>query len=88
MWIEKEITIEGKKVTANVNESENDVEIEVMYGKAFGRAQSLVIDGKTYSISIITDQGNRQETLQIICKGNKKNEHKQVKSGKDIKLPK
>lgn len=87
MWKEQEVTINSKKINAQVNNSNSEIEVELPYDKSLVRAESITIDGKSHSISMITDTGERNETLVFKIKGDD-NEHKSPQGGKTTKLSK
>ena len=81
MWELKAIEIGSKKLDAQINVSDTDVEIEAPYFKTFKDTDSVKIDKQTYTIKSAVNVGNRNETI-IITTMEKDNEHKQVKVGK------
>ena len=81
MWELKAIEIGSKKLDAQINVSDTDVEIEAPYFKTFKDTDSVKIDKQTYTIKSAVNVGNRNETI-IITTMEKDNEHKQVKIGK------
>tara|TARA_R110002012_G_C11424266_1_gene588639 strand:+ start:356 stop:616 length:261 start_codon:yes stop_codon:yes gene_type:complete len=84
MWQETEITINGKKVNAQVNKSNNMIEIEMMFDLKLLKSTNVTIDSKDYKIESIEDVGERGETLKITIED--KNNDKPIKSRKDNKL--
>lgn len=86
MWQKTEITIDGKKVNAQVNKSDNMIEIEMMFDLKLLKSTSLTIDSKNYEIKSIEDVGEREETLKITIQDI--NNDKPIKSRKDTKLSK
>ena len=82
MWELKAIEIGSKKLDAQINVSDTDVEIEAPYFKTFKDTDTIKIDKQTYTIKSAVNVGNRNETI-IITTMEKDNEHKQVKIGKD-----
>jgi len=86
MWIEKEITIEGKKVNAQINRSDDSIEIETQFDPKLAKATSITIDSKNYKIKSITDIGDRQENLHITIEVN--NESGSNKGREGTKLSK
>jgi len=82
MWELKAIEIGSKKLDAQINVSDTDVEIEAPYFKTFKDTDSVKIDKQTYTIKSAVNVGNRNEII-IITTMEKDNEHKQVKIGKD-----
>jgi|TARA_R110002124_G_scaffold166349_1_gene333676 hypothetical protein len=81
MWELKAIEIGSKKLDAQINVSDTDVEIEAPYFKTFKDTDTIKIDKQTYTIKSAVNVGNRNETI-IITTMEKDNEHKQVKIGK------
>tara|TARA_R110000787_G_C13393802_1_gene442865 strand:- start:497 stop:757 length:261 start_codon:yes stop_codon:yes gene_type:complete len=86
MWKETEITIDGKKVNAQVNKSNGMIEIEMMFDLKLANATSVTIDSKDYKILSIDDVGEREETLKITIED--KNNDKSIKSRNDTKISK
>ena len=86
MWKETEITIDGKKVNAQVNKSNGMIEIEMMFDLKLANATSVTIDLKDYKILSIDDVGEREETLKITIED--KNNDKSIKSRNDTKISK
>ena len=86
MWQKTEITIDGKKVNAQVNKSDNMIEIEMMFDLKLLKSTSLTIDSKNYEIKSIEDVGEREEALKITIQDI--NNDKPIKSRKDTKLSK
>jgi len=84
MWQETEITISGKKVNAQVNKSNDMIEIEMMFDLKLLKSTNVTIDSKDYKIESIEDVGERGETLKITIED--KNNDKPIKSRKDSKL--
>ena len=81
MWELKAIEIGSKKLDAQINVSDTDVEIEAPYFKAFKDTDTIKIDKQTYTIKSAVNVGNRNETI-IITTMEKDNEHKQDESRK------
>ena len=81
MWELKAIEIGSKKLDAQVNVNDTDVDIEVPYFKTFKDTDTIKIDKQTYTIKSAVNVGNRNEII-IITTMEKDNEHKQVKIGK------
>ena len=86
MWQETEITINGKKVNAQVNKSNDMIEIEMMFDLKLLKSTNVTIDSKDYKIESIEDVGERGETLKITIED--KNNDKPIKSRNDSKLSK
>jgi len=86
MWQETEITISGKKVNAQVNKSNDMIEIEMMFDLKLLKSTNVTIDSKDYKIESIEDVGEREETLKITIED--KNNDKPIKSRNDSKLSK
>jgi len=86
MWKETEITIGGKKVNAQVNKSNDMIEIEMMFDLKLLKSTNVTIDSKDYKIESIEDVGERGETLKITIED--KNNDKPIKSRNDSKLSK
>ncbi len=89
MWIPKEIKIEGKKVNAQVNESNSSIEIELPYDSKFCKITSIEIDGTNHKISNgIINIGDREEILMITINKEQTNERKSPQSRENTKLSK
>lgn len=86
MWQETEITISGKKVNAQVNKSNDMIEIEMMFDLKLLKSTNVTIDSKDYKIESIEDVGERGETLKITIED--KNNDKSIKSRNDTKISK
>lgn len=86
MWQATQVTIDGKKVNAQVNKSNNMIEIEMMFDLKLLKSTNVTIDSKDYKIESIEDVGERGETLKITIQD--KNNDKSIKSGKNTKLSK
>ena len=86
MWQETEITISGKKVNAQVNKSNDMIEIEMMFDLKLLKSTNVTIDSKDYKIESIEDVGEREETLKITIED--KNNDKPIKSRNDTKISK
>jgi len=82
MWELKAIEVGSKKVDAQVNIGENNVEIEIPYYKGFKDTDIIKIDKKSYTISYAKNLGDRDEVIVILTKTEKNNEHKSSKGGK------
>ena len=81
-WELKAIEVGSKKVDAQVNIGENNVEIEIPYYKSFKDTDTIKIDKKSYTIFSATNVGNRDEIIVILTKMEINNEHKSSKGGK------
>ena len=86
MWELKAIEVGSKKVDAQVNIGENNVEIEIPYYKGFKDTDVIKIDKKSYTISYSKNLGDRDEVIVILTKSEKNNEHKQAESRKATKV--
>ena len=86
MWQETEITISGKKVNAQVNKSNDMIEIEMMFDLKLLKSTNVTIDSKDYKIESIEDVGERGETLKITIED--KNNDKSIKGRNDTKISK
>ena len=85
-WELKAIEIGSKKLDAQVNIGENNVEIEIPYYKGFKDTDVIKIDKKSYTINFAKNLGDRDEVIVILTNTEKNNEHKQAKSGKATKV--
>ena len=85
-WELMPIEIGSKKLDAQVNIGENNVEIEIPYYKGFKDTDTIKIDKKSYTIKFAKNLGDRDEIIIILTNTEKNNEHKQAKSGKDTKV--
>ena len=75
MWLEKKVVINEKDVTSLVNESDNFIEVEIPFSSELSSVSindAIEIDGKSYSISNVTNLGERDETLLIYIKKEEK----------------
>lgn len=81
-WELKAIEIGSKKLDAQVNIGENNVEIEIPYYKGFKDTDVIKIDKKSYTINYAKNLGDRDEVIVILTNSEKNNEHKQAKSRK------
>ena len=86
MWELKAIEVGSKKLDAQVNIGENNVEIEIPYYKGFKDTDTIKIDKKSYTISYAKNLGDRDEVIVILTNSEKNNEHKQAKSRKDTSV--
>tara|TARA_R100000995_G_scaffold61426_1_gene31324 strand:+ start:2659 stop:2919 length:261 start_codon:yes stop_codon:yes gene_type:complete len=86
MWELKAIEVGSKKLDAQVNIGENNVEIEIPYYKGFKDTDVIKIDKKSYTISYAKNLGDRDEVIVILTNSEKNNEHKQAKSRKDTSV--
>tara|TARA_R110002020_G_scaffold306004_1_gene521953 strand:+ start:715 stop:972 length:258 start_codon:yes stop_codon:yes gene_type:complete len=85
MWELKAIEIGSKKLDAQVNVNDNNVEIEAPFYKTFKDTDTIKIDKQTYTIKTAVNVAERNETI-IITTMEKDNEHKQAKSRKDTNV--
>jgi|TARA_R100000084_G_C4629745_1_gene137739 hypothetical protein len=81
MWLDKEISISGKKHNAKVNCSNNHIEIELPHYDGWDNLGQVQIDDKSYIISSAENVGGRDELIKLITKG-ESNESKSDKSRK------
>ena len=86
MWKLKAIEVGSKKVDAQVNIGENNVEIEIPYYKGFKDTDIIKIDKKSYTINYAKNLGDRDEIIVILTNTEKNNEHKQAESRKATKV--
>jgi len=86
MWQNTEITINGKKINAQVNKSNGMIEIEMMFDLKLLKSTNVIIDSKDYKVENIEDVGGRNETLKITIQD--KNNDKPTESRKNTKLSK
>ena len=86
MWKETEITINGKKVNAQVNKSNDMIEIEMMFDLKLLKSTNVTIVSKDYKIESIEDVVEREETLKITIED--KNNYKPIKSRNYTKISK
>lgn len=85
-WELKAIEIGSKKIDAQVNIGENNVEIEVPYYKGFKDSDVIKIDKKSYTVNFAKNLGDRDEVIVILTNTEKNNEHKQTQSGKNTAI--
>jgi len=86
MWELKAIEVGSKKLDAQVNIGENNVEIEIPYYKGFKDTDVIKIDKKSYTIKFSKNLGDRDEVIVILTNTEKNNEHKSSKGGKATTL--
>ena len=86
MWELKAIEVGSKKVDAQVNIGENNVELEIPFYKGFKDTDTIKIDKKSYTISYAKNLGDRDEVIVILTNSEKNNEHKQAESRKATKV--
>lgn len=80
-WELKAIEIGSKKLDAQVNIGENNIEIEIPYYKGFKDTDVVKIDKKTYTIKFAKNLGDRNEIIVILTNMEKNNGHKSSKGG-------
>tara|TARA_R100000655_G_scaffold40580_2_gene76341 strand:- start:28836 stop:29099 length:264 start_codon:yes stop_codon:yes gene_type:complete len=86
MWIEKKVNVGKITYQANVNIGEDTIEVELPYFDKWLSClnEEITIDKDSYTISNLTNVGDRDEVIKILIRKEKKqNEHKHVKSRKD-----
>ena len=83
MWQLKNIEVGSKKIDAQVNMSNNGVEIEIPFYKSFKESDIVKIDKKSYSIYSATNVGNRDEIILIVTNGDKNNEQSKQNSSRE-----
>lgn len=86
MWVDKEITLDKKKLDAKVNLNSNHAEVELPYYDGWDDLGVVVIDNDKWAISTATNVGGRDEIISMTLKKEQSNEYKSDKSRKNSKL--
>ena len=72
MWIDSKAQIGKDTHSCKVNSDENACEVELPYFKGWQDVSSLSIDGKDLSVVMSSDLGERNETIIMRCKHERK----------------
>jgi len=83
MWIEKEVTLDKKKVDAKVNLGSDQSEVELPFFDGWDNLGVIKIGNDKWSISSATNVGGRDETILMTVKKEKNDVYKSDKSRKD-----
>ena len=83
MWIDKEITLDKKKVNGKVNLSSDQSEVELPFFDGWDNLGVIKIDNDKWIISSATNVGGRDETILMTVKKEKNDVYKSDKSRKD-----
>ena len=83
MWIDKEITLDKKKVNGKVNLSSDQSEVELPFFDGWDNLGVIKIGNDKWSISSATNVGGRDETISMTIKKEKNDVYKSDKSRKD-----
>jgi hypothetical protein len=83
MWIEKEVTLDKKKVDAKVNLGSDQSEVELPFFENWDDLGVIKIGNDKWSISSATNVGGRDETILMTVKKEKNDVYKSDKSRKD-----
>jgi hypothetical protein len=83
MWIEKEVTLDKKKVDAKVNLGSDQSEVELPFFENWDDLGVIKIGNDKWAISSATNVGGRDETILMTVKKEKNDVYKSDKSRKD-----
>ena len=83
MWIEKEVTLDKKKVDAKVNLGSDQSEVELPFFYGWDNLGVIKIGNDKWIISSATNVGGRDETISMTIKKEKNDVYKSDKSRKD-----
>lgn len=83
MWIDKQITINKKKINAKVNLGSNQSEVELPFFDGWDNLGVMKIDKDKYVISSAKNVGARDEVISMIIKKEKNDDNKFVESRED-----
>ena len=83
MWIDKEITLDKKKVNGKVNLGSDQSEVELPFFDGWDNLGVIKIGNDKWSISSATNVGGRDETISMTVKKEKNDVYKSDKSRKD-----
>jgi hypothetical protein len=83
MWIEKEVTLDKKKVDAKVNLGSDQSEVELPFFENWDDLGVIKIGNDKWEISSATNVGGRDETILMTVKKEKNDVYKSDKSRKD-----
>jgi len=83
MWIDKEITLDKKKVNGKVNLGSDQSEVELPFFYGWDNLGVIKIGNYKWIISSATNVGGRDETISMTVKKEKNDVYKSDKSRKD-----
>ena len=83
MWIDKEITLDKKKVNGKVNLSSDQSEVELPFFDGWDNLGVMKIDKEKYLIFSATNVGGRDEIIRMKIKKEKSNDSQFVESRED-----
>ena len=83
MWIDKEITLDKKKVNGKVNLGSDQSEVELPFFDGWDNLGVMKIDKDKYIISSAKNVGARDEVINMIIKKEKNDDNKFVESRED-----
>ena len=83
MWIDKEITLDKKKVNGKVNLGSDQSEVELPFFDGWDNLGVIKIGNDKWTISSATNVGGRDETISMTIKKEKNDVYKSDKSRKD-----
>ena len=83
MWIEKEVTLDKKKVDAKVNLGSDQSEVELPFFENWDDLGVIKIGNDKWAISSATNVGGRDETILMTVKKEKNDVYKSDKSRKN-----
>jgi hypothetical protein len=83
MWIDKEVTVNKKKINAKVNLGLDQSEVELPFFDGWDNLGVMKIDKDKYIISSAKNVGARDEVINMIIKKEKNDDNKFVESRED-----
>lgn len=83
MWIDKEVTVNKKKINAKVNLGLDQSEVELPFFHGWDNLGVMKIDKDKYIISSAKNVGARDEVINMIIKKEKNDDNKFVESRED-----
>ena len=83
MWIDKEVTVNKKKINAKVNLGLDQSEVELPFFDGCDNLGVMKIDKDKYIISSAKNVGARDEVINMIIKKEKNDDNKFVESRED-----
>lgn len=83
MWVDKEITLDKKKVNGKVNLGSDQSEVELPFFDGWDNLGVIKMGNDKWAISSATNVGGRDETILMTVKKEKNDVYKSDKSRKD-----
>ncbi len=74
MWIDSKVTINKQSHSCKLNAGETIIEVELPYFKGWNDVDSLDIDSEKCEVIMSTDLGERNETIIMRCKHERKSD--------------